>query len=174
MEHQSKSIVLIGFMGAGKTTIGKWVAKKLGRKFVDVDEEIEKEFQLPASKIFETFGEPAFREREQSLIASLVRQDQLVLSLGGGAFLQEETRKICLSSSLVIYLDLSFERWKDRLDLIIDSRPVLKGKTIHEMEELFYKRQEIYAHHHIKIAVDSGEADQLAEEIVKIVKHNRG
>lgn len=167
LENRDKSIVFIGFMGVGKTTIGKNVATKLNRDFIDIDEQIEKEYNMPVSQIFSEFGEKAFRERERSLIASLAEQQQKVISVGGGAFLQEEIRKTCLESCIVIFLDLSLEGWKDRLGLIIDSRPVLKGKTIQEMEELFYNRQAIYTNHHLKISTDNKDAEIIARQIVE-------
>ena len=95
---REKSIVFIGFMGVGKTTIGKLVAEKLCRDFIDADEEIEKEFAMPATKIFETFGEKTFREKEESLIVGLTQQPLKVISLGGGAFLNENIRKACLKN----------------------------------------------------------------------------
>jgi shikimate kinase len=165
-----KSIVLIGFMGAGKTTIGKLVAEKLNRKFIDTDVEIEKEYAMPVSEIFNKIGEKSFREREKSLIIGLCEQKLQVISLGGGAFLQEEIRNACLSSSIVMFLDLSWESWKDRRSFIIDNRPVLQGKSIEEMEELFHKRQEIYSDHHLKVKTDNQDIEEIADYIVKLVK----
>ncbi|MEH7250159.1 shikimate kinase [Neobacillus niacini] len=167
---KEKSIVFIGFMGVGKTTIGKLVAKKLFRDFIDVDEEIEKEYGMPVTQIFNKIGEKAFREREKNVITSLCQKKLRIISLGGGAFLQEEIRKVCLSSCMVFFLDLSWENWKDRISLIIDSRPVLQGKSIEEIEELFYKRQNLYAVHHSKIETDNQEVDEIADYIVDSIK----
>ncbi|WP_420489574.1 shikimate kinase [Neobacillus niacini] len=157
-------------MGVGKTTIGKLVAKKLFRDFIDVDEEIEKEYGMPVTQIFNKIGEKAFREREKNVITSLCQKKLRIISLGGGAFLQEEIRKVCLSSCMVFFLDLSWENWKDRISLIIDSRPVLQGKSIEEIEELFYKRQNLYAVHHSKIETDNQEVDEIADYIVDSIK----
>ena len=167
---RERSIVFIGFMGVGKTTIGKLVAKKLYRDFIDVDEEIQKEYNMPVSQIFEEIGEKAFREREKSLIISLCNQKLKILSLGGGAFLQEEIKEVCLSKCIVFFLDLSWESWKDRISLIIDSRPILQGKSIEEIEELFNKRQEIYAVHHSKVVTDNHEVEEVAQYIVDSLK----
>lgn len=165
-----KSIVFIGFMGAGKTTIGELLAQKLNRGFIDVDEEIEKEYNMPVSEIFNKIGEKAFREKEKSFITNLSAEPQKIISLGGGAFLQEEIRKVCLSSCIVIYLDISLECWKNRLNQIIDSRPVLQGKSMKEMEELFYSRLEIYSQHHLKIHTDKKDANLIVEEIIQKLK----
>ncbi|PFP23572.1 shikimate kinase [Bacillus sp. AFS073361] len=161
-----KSIVFIGFMGVGKTTIGKKVATKLNREFIDIDEQIEKEYNMPVSQIFTEFGETEFRDREKSLIVSLAEQKQKVISVGGGAFLQTEIRETCLASCIVIFLELSLEAWKDRIQLIIDSRPVLQGKSMKEMEELYYKRQDIYKNHHLRISTNYKTSDEIADLIV--------
>jgi shikimate kinase len=167
---KERSIIFIGFMGVGKTTIGKLVAKKLYRDFVDIDEEIVKEYNMPITQIFNEIGEKAFREREKSLITSLCEQRLQIISVGGGAFLQEEIRRVCLATCIVFFLDLSWEGWKDRISLIIDSRPILQGKSIKEIEELFYKRQEVYSVHHSKVETDNHDSEEIAEYIVESLK----
>ena len=89
------------------------LAKKLSRDFVDIDQEIEKEFNLPTTEIFKQFGEKAFREKEKSIIEYYSQQPLKIISVGGGAFLQEEIRKTCLSNCIVLFLDLSWENWKE-------------------------------------------------------------
>ncbi len=167
-----KSIVFVGFMGVGKTTIGKLVAEKLDRDFIDVDEEIEKEFGMPPRQIFETYGEKTFREREQSLSISLSEQPLYVISLGGGAFLNKEIREACLDNCIVVFLDLSWDSWKERISLIIDSRPVLQNKSLEEIEELYYSRQKAYSHHHLKIQTDHMNEEEAADSIIESLKVN--
>lgn len=167
---KEKSIVFIGFMGVGKTTVGRVVAKKLYRDFIDIDEEIEKEYKMPVSQIFSSIGEKAFREKEKNMIKNLCNQKMKIISLGGGAFLQEEIKQECLSKCLVFFLDLSWENWKDRISLLIDSRPVLQGKTIEEIEELFYNRQKIYSVHHSKVITDNQDVEEIADYIVESLK----
>ena len=170
MSLREKSIVFIGFMGVGKTTIGEQVAKKLYRDFVDIDKEIEKEYNMPTSEIFKTVGEKVFREKEKSMISDYSQQSLKIISVGGGAFLQEEIRNICLTNCLVFFLDLSWESWKERISLIIDSRPVLQGKTLEEIETLFYERQEIYSLYHSKVETDNREVEDVADFIVESLK----
>lgn len=167
---REKSIVFVGFMGVGKTTIGKSVAKKLFRDFIDVDEEIEKEFGMPPRQIFETYGEKTFRDREQSLSISLSKQPLNVISLGGGAFLNDEIRKACLENCLVFFLDLSWDSWKERISLIIDSRPVLQNKSLDEIEELFYSRQKAYSLHNSKVRTDNLNVEEVADYITESLK----
>jgi shikimate kinase len=170
MSLREKSIVFIGFMGVGKTTIGERVAKKLYRDFVDIDKEIEKEYNMPTSEIFKTVGEKVFREKEKSMISDYSQQSLKIISVGGGAFLQEEIRNICLTNCLVFFLDLSWDSWKERISLLIDSRPVLQGKTLEEIETLFYERQEIYSLYHSKVKIDNQEVEDVADFIVESLK----
>ncbi|MES1042861.1 MULTISPECIES: shikimate kinase [Peribacillus] len=165
-----QSIVFIGFMGVGKTTIGQKVARKLYRDFIDIDQEIEKEFNMPTTEIFKKFGEKAFREKEKSVIESLSQQQLKIISVGGGAFLQEDIRNICLSNCIVFYLDLSWEYWKERIGLLIDSRPVLQSRSLEEIEELFHTRQEIYSYHHSKVNTNDLNVDEVADFIVDSLK----
>ncbi|WP_078577895.1 shikimate kinase [Salipaludibacillus agaradhaerens] len=168
---RDKSIVLIGFMGVGKTTIGQLVAEKLSRPFIDIDKEIEKEFGMPTTDIFQKMGEKVFREKEKEVIINFSEKKLNVLSLGGGAFLQEDVREACLKNCLVFYLDVSWDVWKERIHMLIDSRPVLKDRSIEDIEELFYTRRDIYSHHHWRIETDNREIEGVANYIVESLKH---
>jgi shikimate kinase len=168
---REKNIVLTGFMGVGKTTIGKRIASKLYRDFIDADKEIEKKYNLPVSQIFATMGEQKFREIEKNMICDLCRTTRLkVISLGGGAFMNEETRQVCLSTAIVLFLDLSWDSWKNRLSMIIDSRPVLKDKSLEEIEELFYRRHGVYSLNNSKITTDDLDAEEAADYIINTLK----
>lgn len=104
------------------------------------------------------------------MIESLSQQQLKIISVGGGAFLQEDIRNICLSNCIVFYLDLSWEYWKERIGLLIDSRPVLQSRTLEEIEELFYTRQEIYSYHHSKVNTNDLDVDEVADFIVDSLK----
>ncbi|MEH7121104.1 shikimate kinase, partial [Neobacillus vireti] len=93
-----------------------------------------------------------------------------VISLGGGAYLQEEVRKVTLENCIVIFLDITWELWKERLNIIIDTRPVLHGKTTEEIEKLFYQRQALYNSHHSKLETDNLNPDDIADYIVESLK----
>ncbi|MBY6277817.1 shikimate kinase, partial [Symbiobacterium thermophilum] len=143
---RERNIVLIGFMGVGKTTIGQLVAKKLYRDFIDVDQEIEKRHHMSIPAIFEQMGENYFRKVERELIVDLCTNTRLkIISLGGGAYLQEEVRNACLSHGIVVFLDLSWENWKDRLPSIVHDRPLLKNKALEEIKQLFELRKQAYS-----------------------------
>ncbi len=125
---------------------------------------------MPTTEIFKKFGEKAFREKEKSVIESFSQQQLKIISVGGGAFLQEDIRNICLSNCIVFYLDLSWEYWKERIGLLIDSRPVLQSRSLEEIEELFYTRQEIYSYHHSKVNTNDLDVDEVADFIVDSLK----
>ncbi|BDG36414.1 shikimate kinase [Saccharococcus caldoxylosilyticus] len=168
---RERNIVLIGFMGVGKTTIGQLVAKKLYRDFIDVDQEIEKRHQMSIPAIFEQMGEDYFRKVERELIVDLCTNTRLkILSLGGGAYLQEEVRNACLSHCIVFFLDLSWECWKERLPLIVDNRPVLKNKTLEEIEQLFFQRRNAYSIHNSRVLTNNLDPETVANEIVESIK----
>ncbi|MDQ0201190.1 shikimate kinase [Neobacillus ginsengisoli] len=167
---REKSIVIIGFMGVGKTTVGELVAKKLYRDFIDIDRVIENSFNIPIVDVFKLIGEKSFRQKEKEIIKEYCAQKLKVISLGGGAYLQEDIRKVTLENCIVIFLDITWESWKERLNIIIDSRPVLHGKTMEEIEELFYKRQGIYKSHHSKLETDNLNTIDIADFIVESLK----
>lgn len=167
---KEKSIILIGFMGVGKTTVGQKLAQRLGRPFIDIDKEIEKEYGMTVTEIFNRFGEKEFRKKEREIISRYCQKKLKVFSLGGGAFLQKEIQDICLKSGIVFYLDISWEAWKKRLKFLIDSRPVLQGKSEEEIKELFYKRQKIYSRHTFKISTDHKKVEEIVEEMVQTLK----
>ena len=100
-------MIVVGFMGAGKTTVGRMLAAKLGRPFIDSDQVIEERAGQPIRRIFADAGEPAFRELEHSVIADLLAGPDAVLALGGGAVGHESTRKL-LAAATVVYLRVSY------------------------------------------------------------------
>src|SRR5690625_3803156 len=95
---REKSIVFIGFMGVGKTSVAQLVAKKLYRDFVDIDQEIEREYGIPTTEIFERFGEATFRQKEKEYVFKFSEQPLKIIASGGGAFLQKEIREQCLDN----------------------------------------------------------------------------
>lgn len=166
----NKSIVLIGFMGVGKTTIGKELAVKLQCGFTDIDAEIEALYGMEPVDIFNIHGEAQFRKTEKELTMEAAKRHGKVISVGGGAFMQEEIKSACLEHAIVVFLDMSWEHWKERLSLLLPARPVLQGKSLEEIKELFDARQAIYQDHHIRVQIDSLGVNSAAEAIYEEVK----
>ncbi len=167
---REKSLVFIGFMGVGKTTVAQLVAKKLYRDFIDIDQQIEKEFGMPTTEIFKKIGEAAFREKEKDYVLHYCKQPLKVISLGGGAFMQEDIRNACLDHSIVFYLDISWDSWKERLHMLVDSRPVLQNRSIEDIETLFNERRTLYEDHNSKLVTDNFNEEEVADYIIDSVK----
>ncbi|MCM2674985.1 shikimate kinase [Alkalicoccobacillus plakortidis] len=171
MQTNQKNIILIGFMGVGKTTVGKELARYLGMTFVDLDQAIESEAQQTIVDIFRDEGESGFRLREQKLFLELSEQRGTIISLGGGAFLQEEIQRSSLLTSLVIFLDIDFSIWSERLPLLIKDRPLLQKKSKKEIKELYELRRETYLHAHYTINTERLTPPQTAEKIAKTIQY---
>ena len=103
MRPSSKNIILIGFMGVGKTTIGKELARLLQREFVDLDQAIEADANQTVLEIFQNEGEEAFRKRENTKFMELFESDNRIISFGGGAFLQSDIQKVSLGTESLYF-----------------------------------------------------------------------
>jgi len=112
--NQSQNYFLVGPMGAGKTAVGRQLAKLLNYEFIDSDEEIELRTGVDISFIFEKEGEQGFRKREKNIINEMTERDNIVLATGGGAILSEQNRKHLVSRGIVIYLLASIEKQVER------------------------------------------------------------
>ena len=140
----SNNIFLIGLMGAGKTTIGRALAKKLNRPFFDSDHEIEARTGASVSTIFEIEGETSFRKREAETIRELGSQAGIILATGGGAVLHPETRAFLKETPSVIYLHASISHLLQRTERD-KSRPLLQtADPRKKLEELFLQRDPFY------------------------------
>lgn len=165
-------IILIGFMGVGKTVIGKKLAKKLNIRWVDIDEEIEKREQKSIENIFEVYGEGYFRGLENNLLKELVNQDNIVISTGGGILKKEENYSILKNEENVVFLDANVDTIIKNLSLNkdeINRRPLLKNsinlyKTI---ENLLYERYEKYISvSNFKIDTNDKNIDEVVSQIL--------
>lgn len=154
-------------MGSGKSTIGVRLARRLGLKFVDSDQEIEKAAGHSISEIFEKFGEEDFRKGERRVINRLINQEtKIILGTGGGAFIDPKTRGRLLRRSIVIWLkvdiDLLVERTARR-----DTRPLLrKGNPRKILEKLTNERYPIYKQAHITVESGQGPHDKVVNDII--------
>jgi shikimate kinase len=167
---QSGNLILVGMMGSGKTTMGRLLAKHLGKVFVDSDEEIIKRTGVTIPHIFDVEGEPGFRLREITALRNLVERDNMVLATGGGAVLDEQNRTMLQQNGIVIYLKASVhDLWqRTRHDR---NRPLLQTGNPHaRLTELFQQRDPLYRQVSDIIAQSGKQSAQalmlqLAEEI---------
>lgn len=158
------NLILIGFMGAGKTTIGKGYARKHYRRFVDTDELIARKAGMSIPEIFETKGEEVFRQLETEVLEELLAEStQAVISVGGGLPLREENRRLLNELGTVVYLDItSAEVWRRLAGTT--GRPLLEGGNAREkIEELLSYRKPIYEQAADKII---SVTDKTPEEVI--------
>jgi shikimate kinase len=141
---KTENIYLVGLMGAGKTTIGRQLAKTLKVPFYDSDKAIEERTGVDIPTIFEFEGEEGFREREQKMIKQLTEMQGIVLATGGGAILREENRSLLKANGFIVYLQCSVERILERTRRDTQ-RPLLKTDNPKErIEILFSQREPLY------------------------------
>jgi len=141
-----RPLVLVGLMGAGKSTIGRRLASRLHLPFVDADAEIERAAGLTISEIFARFGEKEFRDGERRVIGRLIDGKPKIIATGGGAFMQEETRELILGKSIAIWLDADIAVLAERVGRREGSRPLLKDRDPFEaLTELAAIRNPVYA-----------------------------
>ena len=162
-----RRIVLTGFMGSGKTTVGPLVAERLRWKFVDVDDVIAAQAGRSIPEIFAREGEAAFRRRERETIARLAGEDRLVLALGGGAIEDAETRTLLKSASggLLVHLEVRLATTLDRCRGTEHLRPILADET--NLASRYERRLPLYRTAHVTICVDELTPEQVAEQIVR-------
>ena len=167
-----RPIVLIGMMGAGKTTVGRRLAARLGRHFVDSDEEIEKAAGMSIEDIFRTRGEADFRAGEVRVIARLLKDRGIVLGTGGGAFMNAETRALIKASAISVWIKADFELLFQRVSRR-SNRPLLKTANPREtLMKLIEQRYPTYAEADVTVVSSDVPQDLVASEVIDaIVAH---
>ena len=168
-----KKIVLIGMMGSGKSTIGALLSKKMNMKFIDVDSKIETIEKQKISQIFKLKGEKYFRELEVETILSLLdsKEKELILSLGGGSFLDEKIRKKVKNNSLSFWLNWKPFKIIKRIRKSL-KRPLIQGLNDKEIEKMMLDRNKYYARSDFRIDCDNHKKNQIVDKIVLILKKN--
>ncbi|HLG83008.1 MAG TPA: shikimate kinase [Bradyrhizobium sp.] len=159
-------IVLVGMMGAGKSTIGRRLAARLNVPFMDADNEIELAHRMPIPDIFEAYGEPYFRDGEARVIARLLESGPAVLATGGGAFMREETRRRISDKGVSIWLkadvDIIMRRVRRRAD-----RPLLQTADPEAtVSRLITEREPVYQFANLTIASREVPHDKIVDECV--------
>jgi shikimate kinase len=167
---QLRRIVLTGFMGSGKSTVGPLVAERLGWRFVDVDDVIAAEAGCSIPEIFRDEGEMEFRRLERETIARLASGDALVLALGGGAIEDAVTRGLLLENreTLVVHLQVELATTIARCKGTEDLRPVLADEA--NLAGRYERRLPLYRMAHVSLNVDALTPEQVADAIVRATK----
>ena len=166
-----KLVTLVGMMGAGKTTCGTILAKKLEVNFIDIDTIIEKEENLKISEIFKKFGEEYFRLLEEKVVflkANEVLRHNLkaIISLGGGGFENKKTREFLLDNSKVIWLNTDIKVLSKRIGKAFN-RPMIKSNVEANIEMLLNQRIKNYQQSHLKIDTDNLSINNICDKIIE-------
>lgn len=159
-----RNIVITGFMGTGKSTVGKLVAEKLGRTFIDTDEEIARRTGKTPAEIFAQRGEAEFRHIERRMCRFLAAQRGFVVSTGGGMLVDDSNRDVMLASGFVVCLTATPEIIAQRLVADKSERPLLKG----DWRALLEKRSVAYNAIPRQVDTTNRTPDEIAQEIVKL------
>ena len=168
-----KNLVLTGMMGVGKSTIGKKLAKKLKRKFIDTDKIIEIKEKKTIKEIFENKGENYFRKIEKKITLEELKKDNLVMALGGGAFINTSIRKEIKSSCLSFWLDLKVESLLNRLKNV-KKRPLLDENRLDQsINKIYSERKKIYNESNFRIKCNSMDKDEIVYKIIELYESSR-
>ncbi|WDR04302.1 shikimate kinase [Devosia algicola] len=164
-----RPLVLVGMMGAGKTTVGRRLATRLGRHFLDSDEEIEKAAQMDIPDIFSTRGEAEFRAGETRVIARVLKEPDVVLATGGGAFVHPETRALVKADAVSVWIkadfDLLFARVSRR-----SNRPLLKTDNPRAtLKALIKERYPIYGEADVTVVSRDVPHEAVAADLIEAV-----
>ena len=166
---RSPGLYIVGFMAAGKTTIGKMVAEQLGWSFADLDNDIEASAQRRISEIFDTDGEAEFRRVENEALRARVRSIErgapTVLALGGGAYTQQANFELVCNNGVTIWIDCPLETVKRRV-AAATHRPLARDPE--RFERLYQERQQAYARADFRVEIVSDDPAPAVEAVLKL------
>ena len=167
------NLVLIGYMGTGKTTVGKKLARRLGMKFVDTDHEIERVTGLSINDIFDKHGEIRFRSEEKAAVRRITREDNMVIATGGGAVLDSENVELLQQDGLLVCLDAKPEIIHERTKRK-KTRPLLRTEDpLQKIIKMLADREPYYALASFRIDTSHRELDDVVEEVRRIFESYR-
>jgi shikimate kinase len=164
-----RAIVFVGLMGAGKTAIGRRVASSVGLPFADSDREIEKASRMTVADLFDAYGEAEFRSLEQRVIARLLQEAPCVVSTGGGAFMNADTRAAIGKAGISVWLKADIDTLMARV-MKKQTRPLLKtGNPREIMENLMKARYPVYAMADVTVNTRDDRREVIADEVVAAI-----
>jgi shikimate kinase len=169
-DRLDRPIVLVGLMGAGKSTVGKRLAKRLALPFVDSDDAIEDAAGYSAAEMFERYGEADFRDGERRLVARLIDGSVRIIATGGGVFVDPRTRKLLNERAITIWLDAPLDTLAERTGRR-DTRPLLRnGDRKDTLGKLSQSRGAAYAEAHIRVSSGNGAHREVVDSIITAVE----
>ncbi len=165
------NIILIGFMGTGKTVVGRRLASRLNKKFIDTDMEIERVTGMPVSRLIKKHGEIRFKSEENLAIKRLMKVDNSVIATGGGFVFDDKNMKLLKNIGKIVTLTASTEVIKERIERR-NNRPLLgKDKSIDKIKELLKNREKYYNEADYQVDTSELSVDEVIDDIVKYIKN---
>lgn len=165
---KADKVYLIGFMAAGKTTVARALAKRLGWRTVDIDELIEQREHQTVAEVFATHGEPYFRAAERAVLFEQLGSRHVVVATGGGTFVDPQNRAAMNRDGVSVWLDVPLDRAIERMPA--DGRRPLAADRA-EFERLYHVRRAAYEHAHVRLDAGRVSVDALVEELVDWLEH---
>ena len=163
-----KNLILTGMMGVGKSTIGKALADKLSMRFIDIDKDIEKKENLNINDIFKNKGEFYFRGLEEKTTKIVLEKFGAVIALGGGAFINNEIRKLVLKTSVSFWLDLEPKEIEARVKNS-KKRPLLNNNNLSEtLKKIYFERKNIYDLANFRIDCNKIKQEKIVDKIINL------
>jgi shikimate kinase len=166
-------LFIIGYKSSGKTTLGKKLASKLGLKFIDLDDEIEKREGKTVPELYIELGDTGFRHKEWEALRSIVKDDNMIVSTGGGAPCHCENMNLMEKYGEVIYLQLDNDTLISRLKKATKDRPIVLNKTDEELREYIYDLREKCEHHYKRAKYIINSKGITVDEIVSIINESK-
>ena len=170
--ESKENIVFLGMMGSGKTSIGLLISKKLNLQFYDIDQIIEKELEMNISDIFEKKGEKFFRDIEEKTTLKILKKKWIVVSLGGGAFINKKIREEILKNHLSFWLNWNSKTLIQRIKKNI-KRPIALKSSTNELIDLIKKRSVVYSKSKYKINCEKLSKNEIVNEIINIYENEK-
>ena len=165
----AKVVVLVGLMGAGKSTVGRKVATMLGLPFRDADNEIESAARMTVPELFEAYGEAEFRDLERRVILRLLEDGPMVLATGGGAYMNAETREAIAASGVSVWLNAELDVLMDRVSRR-QNRPLLRNDDPRGvMQRLMNERYPVYALADLHVMTRDDKKEVIAGELIDVL-----
>ena len=170
--ESKENIVFLGMMGSGKTSIGLLISKKLNLQFYDIDQIIEKELEMNISDIFEKKGEKFFRDIEEKTTLKILKKKWIVISLGGGAFINKKIREEILKNHLSFWLNWNSKTLIQRIKKNI-KRPIALKSSTSELIDLIKKRSVVYSKSKYKINCEKLSKNEIVDEIINFYENEK-
>ena len=165
-------VILVGFPGCGKSSVGKKLAAKLGYGFVDLDEAFEEEYHISIPDFFQKYNETAFRSCERKVLINKLQLDNVVISSGGGTPCFSDNMQLMRDSGVVVYIKMAPASLFDRLSHAKRPRPLVQNKTPEELQQYIDKtlplREPVYQQAHFTVKGESIDIEALCEKVRKM------